>query len=185
MRSNSILTKEDVIAFWFEEISPDEWFKKDTSFDTMLSVRAGTIVKKALNGQLDFWSKSIEGTVGLVLLLDQFTRNIFRDSPQAFAGDEMALAISQKAIDSEWFADLSNSFRHFLLMPMMHSEDIAIQDKSLPLFKIHTNERTYKFAIKHRNIIAEFGRFPHRNVLLGRPSTENELLFLAQAGSSF
>ncbi len=185
MHSNSISTKEDVIAFWFEEISPEAWFKKDKEFDKMLTERANAIVRKALNGQLDNWSESAEGAVGLVILLDQFTRNIFRDTPQAFSGDEMALVISLKASDSGWFAGLSNMFKQFLLMPMMHSEDIFIQERSLPLFKLHTNELTYNYAIKHRNIIAKFGRFPHRNALLGRPSTKEELVFLTQPGSTF
>ena len=185
MCAKLISTKEDVIAFWFDEISPEAWFKKDVEFDEMLKDRAGAIVRKALNGQLDNWSTSAEGAVGLVIILDQFTRNIFRNTPRAFSGDEMALVISLKAIDSDWFANLSIGFKHFLLMPLMHSEDIAVQDKSLPLFKLHTSELSYKYATKHRNIISKFGRFPHRNLLLGRPSTEEELAFLAQPGSSF
>ena len=92
---------------------------------------------------------------------------------------------SQKSINSEWFAKLSMAYKQFLLMPMMHSEDISIQEKSLPLFRQHTNRQTYEFAVKHRSIIAKFGRFPHRNLILGRPSTEEELIFLNQPGSSF
>ena len=185
MHSKLILTKEDIITFWFEEISPEQWFKKDKKFDAMLLERAGTTVIKALNGQLDRWSKTSTGSVSLVILLDQFTRNIFRDTPKAFSGDEMALVLSQKSINSEWFAHLSIVYKQFLLMPMMHSEDISMQEKSLPLFKQHTNKRTYEFAVKHRDIIAKFGRFPHRNLILSRPSTEEELIFLNQPGSSF
>ncbi len=185
MRTNLISTKEDVIAFWFNEISPEAWFKKDRGFDEMLSARASLLVRRALNGQLDNWSKSTEGTVGLVIVLDQFTRNIFRGTPHAFSGDEMALVISLKAIDCDWFANLSSVFKHFLLMPLMHSEDIIVQNRSLPLFKSHTNERTYNYAIKHREIIARFGRFPHRNLILGRPSTEEEMIFLERPSSSF
>ena len=185
MCAKLISTKEDVIAFWFDEISPEAWFKKDVEFDEMLKDRAGAIVRKALNGQLDNWSKSADGAVGLVIVLDQFTRNIFRNTPRAFSGDEMALVISLKAIDSDWFANLSIGFKHFLLMPMMHSEDITIQDRSLPLFETLTNPRTYEYAVKHRDIVARFGRFPHRNAILGRPSSEEELAFLTQPGSSF
>ena len=101
MHSKLILTKEDIITFWFEEISPEQWFKKNKKFDAMLSERAGATVRKALNGQLDKWSKSSTGSVSLVILLDQFTRNIFRDTPKAFSGDEMALVLSQKSINSE------------------------------------------------------------------------------------
>ena len=185
MHSKLILTKEDIITFWFEEISPEQWFKKDKKFDAMLLERAGTTVIKALNGQLDRWSKTSAGSVSLVILLDQFTRNIFRDTPKAFSGDEMALVLCQKSINSKWFSELSMTFKQFLLMPMMHSEDISIQEKSLPLFKQHTNKRTYEFAIKHRDIIAKFGRFPHRNLILSRPSTKEELIFINQPGSSF
>ena len=185
MHSKLILTKEDIITFWFEEISPEQWFKKDKEFDAMLLERAGTTVIKALNGQLDRWSKTSTGSVSLVILLDQFTRNIFRDTPKAFSGDEMALVLCQKSINSKWFSELSMTFKQFLLMPMMHSEDISIQEKSLPLFKQHANNRTYEFAVKHRDIIAKFGRFPHRNLILSRPSTEEELMFLNEPGSSF
>ena len=185
MHSKLIVTKEDIITFWFEEISPEQWFKKDKEFDAMLLERAGTTVIKALNGQLDRWSKTSTGSVSLVILLDQFTRNIFRDTPKAFSGDEMALVLCQKSINSKWFSELSMTFKQFLLMPMMHSEDISIQEKSLPLFKQHANNRTYEFAVKHRDIIAKFGRFPHRNLILSRPSTEEELIFLNQPGSSF
>ena len=185
MHSKLILTKEDIITFWFEEISPEQWFKKDKKFDAMLLERAGTTVIKALNGQLDRWSKTSTGSVSLVILLDQFTRNIFRDTPKAFSGDEMALVLCQKSINSKWFSELSMTFKQFLLMPMMHSEDISIQEKSLPLFKQHANNRTYEFAVKHRDIIAKFGRFPHRNLTLSRPSTEEELMFLNEPGSSF
>ena len=185
MHSKLILTKEDIITFWFEEISPEQWFKKDKEFDAMLLERAGTTVIKALNGQLDRWSKTSTGSVSLVILLDQFTRNIFRDTPKAFSGDEMALVLCQKSINSKWFSELSMMHKQFLLMPMMHSEDISIQEKSLPLFKQHANNRTYEFAVKHRDIIAKFGRFPHRNLILSRPSTEEELMFLNEPGSSF
>tara|TARA_B100001939_G_scaffold34515_1_gene26806 strand:- start:1744 stop:2301 length:558 start_codon:yes stop_codon:yes gene_type:complete len=185
VHSKLIVTKEDIITFWFEEISPEQWFKKDKEFDAMLLERAGTTVIKALNGQLDRWSKTSTGSVSLVILLDQFTRNIFRDTPKAFSGDEMALVLCQKSINSKWFSELSMTFKQFLLMPMMHSEDISIQEKSLPLFKQHANNRTYEFAVKHRDIIAKFGRFPHRNLILSRPSTEEELMFLNEPGSSF
>ena len=185
MHSKLILTKEDIITFWFEEISPEQWFKKDKEFDVMLLERAGTTVRKALNGQLDRWSKTSTGSVSLVILLDQFTRNIFRDTPKAFSGDEMALVLSQKSINSKWFSELSMMYKQFLLMPMMHSEDISIQEKSLPLFRQHTNRQTYEFAVKHRSIIAKFGRFPHRNRILNRNSTQSELEFLKLPGSRF
>ncbi len=185
MRANQISTKEEVSAFWFDEISAEQWFKKDKNFDAMLSQRAGITVSKALNGQIDNWAETPGGATSLVIVLDQFTRNIFRDTPQAFSGDEMALVVSLKSISSDWLNELSGSQKHFLLMPMMHSEDILIQEKSLPLFEMHTNELTYEYAVKHRDIIARFGRFPHRNAILGRPTTPEEFEFLKQPGSTF
>jgi len=183
--ANKITTKEEVLTFWFDEISPEQWFKKDEHFDAMLAERAGTTVGKALNGQIDSWTETPDGAVGLVILLNQFTRNIFRDTPKAFSGDEMALVVSLKSVDSDWFDKLPSMQKYFLLMPMMHCEDIQIQDNSIALFAVHTNELAQKYAVKHRNIVERFGRFPHRNAILGRPSTKEELEFLAQPGSSF
>ena len=185
MCANRISKKEEVLAFWFDEISPEQWFKKDENFDANLTKRAGLTLEKALNGQIDSWAETADGAVALVIVLDQFTRNIFRDTPQAFSGDEMALVLSLKSVNSDWFADLQNIHKQFLLMPMMHSEDILIQERSLPLFETHTNEITYEYAVKHRDVVAKFGRFPHRNAILGRPSTLEELEFLKHSGSSF
>ena len=185
MCANQISTQQEVLAFWFDEISREQWFKKDENFDAMLSNRAGVIVSKALNGQIDRWAETANGATALVIVLDQFTRNIFRDTPQAFSGDEMALVVTLKSINSNWFAELPNMHKHFLLMPMMHSEDILIQEKSLPLFEMYTNELTHEYAVKHRDIVAKFDRFPHRNAILGRPSTAEELEFLKHPGSSF
>ena len=175
----------EIIKFWFEDITPKQWFKKDDQFDEMLKQRAAQIVQQALNGQLDSWAETPQGAIALVLLLDQFTRNISRNTPMAFAGDEMALAISLKASSSDWFKEQSEPMRIFLLMPMMHSEDIAIQDNSLLLFKEFTNEDTYSYAVNHRNVVAKFGKFPHRDKILGRPSSAEEIEFLKQPGSSF
>lgn len=176
----------DIVSFWFEEISPEAWFKKDTAFDEQLKQRFGTLIEQAIAGQLDKWADSSDGRLALILLLDQMTRNIFRDTPKAFAGDEIACALSLRSASEgliEAEADVNK--RTFLLMPMMHSEDIQIQKQSLPLFKSFTNEMTYDYAVKHHDIVARFSRFPHRNSILGRPSTDEEIEFLKQPGSSF
>ena len=180
-----ISTKQDVLSFWFEEIKPEQQFKKDADFDAMLTTKASEIVRKALNGQIDSWAETADGTLALIIILDQFTRNIFRDTPHAFSGDEMALVLCLKAIASDWFDKLPNNHKHFLLMPMMHSEEISIQKKSLPFFHQLSNKQTYDYAIKHHDIILKFDRFPHRNAILGRPSTNEELAFLKQPGSAF
>ncbi len=175
-----------VLSFWFEEIKPEHWFTKSTDFDKLLEAKFEALVLQALNGQLDRWAGNSDGCLALILLLDQITRNIYRDTPKAFAGDEIACALSLRAAaDKKIEGESGEAKRQFFLMPMMHSEDLAIQDASLPLFKTHTSERTYEFAIRHRDIIARFGRFPHRNAILGRPSSDEEIAFLKEPNSSF
>ena len=176
----------DILSFWFEVISPEKWFTKSAEFDQQLREKFEPLILQALNGQLDRWVADSNGCLALILLLDQMTRNIYRDTPKAFAGDEIACALSLRATaDQTIERQESEAKRQFFLMPMMHSEDIAIQENSLPLFKKHTAERTYVYAIRHRDIIAHFGRFPHRNAILGRPSTAEETEFLAGPNSSF
>lgn len=176
----------DILQFWFEEISPESWFKKDTTFDQLIKQRFGAQVEQALAGQLDKWAETTDGRLALILLLDQMTRNIFRDTPRAFSGDEIACALSLRSVaESLMDSEVDVNRRQFLLMPMMHSEDLQIQKQSLPLFKKFTQDMTYEYAIKHHDIIERFGRFPHRNSILGRPSTDEETEFLKQPGSSF
>ncbi|MBL6605301.1 MAG: DUF924 domain-containing protein [Alphaproteobacteria bacterium] len=175
-----------ILSFWFEEITPEHWFTKNDDFDQQLKYRFEALVTQALNGQLDRWAANSDGCLSLILLLDQMTRNIYRDTPKAFAGDEIACALSLRAAaDKRIETESQEAKRQFFLMPMMHSEDIAIQDASLPLFKEHTSERTYDYAVRHRDIVARFGRFPHRNAILGRPSTDAEITFLKEPNSSF
>jgi uncharacterized protein (DUF924 family) len=175
-----------VLKFWFHECTPENWFEKNDAFDDQLKERFGKLIDKAKAGQLDAWAESPSGLLALILLLDQMTRNIFRDTPHAFSGDEMALAFSLKGVDSGYL-DLYETLpeRQFLLMPMMHAEDIDIQNRSLPLFKKYTSELTYEYAVKHQVIIERFGHFPHRNAILGRPSTDEEVEFLDGPDSSF
>ena len=174
-----------VLAFWFEDSSPEQWYKKDAEFDDAIRDGFEPTITAALASRLDGWADSADGCLALILLLDQFTRNIYRDSPRAFSGDEMALALSLRCIDRDYLAHDNPAWRQFMLMPMMHSEDLAIQEQSLPLFERLTNPRTHEYAVKHRDIIARFGRFPHRNAIIGRPSTDAEAEFLTQPGSSF
>ena len=176
---------QDVLDFWFTEIPRNLWFKKDADFDATIKLRFGKAVVGALTGKLDHWADNANGCLALIILLDQFTRNIFRQSARAFSGDEMALALSLRCVDRGYIDTSKLSYRHFMLLPLMHSEELKIQDSSLPLFKRYTDKRTHDYAIQHRNIIARFGRFPHRNNALGRPNTDEEIKFLAQPGSSF
>ena len=174
-----------VLNFWFNECKPQQWFVKDKKFDLKINKRFYNLVCEALENKLDDWTVNQDGSVALILLLDQFTRNIFRGSPKSFSGDEKALNTTFQFLKSWRIVDLDKRKRQFLLMPMMHSEDIKIQEKSLPLFKNYTNDRVYKFAKSHRNIIHRFGRFPHRNKILSRVSSNEEIEFLKQKGSSF
>ena len=180
-----MLEKEDILNFWFDECRPKQWFKKNSEFDAMLESRFANTVEDAFAKCLDSWEDTEEGCLALILVLDQFTRNIFRGTPRAFSGDERALELSQKCYENGYLANPNIYRRQFILMPMMHSEEIAVQDTALPLFKEYTTQRDYDYALRHRDIIARFGRFPHRNTILGRPSTDEELEFLTQPGSSF
>ena len=175
----------EILNFWFTEITPRSWFEKDADFDAALEARFGDAVVSALSGRLDHWANDADGCLALIILLDQFTRNIYRQSARAFSGDEMALALSFRCVDRGYLDTAKPSHRHFMLMPMMHSEDLEIQGASLPLFKKYTEKRTYEFAVRHHDIIAQFGRFPHRNEALGRPMTDEEKVFLTEPGSSF
>jgi len=175
----------EITQFWFDEIKPKKWFEKDEEFDSLLSDRFLKQVELGLKGKLNIWNENIGGCLGLILLMDQFTRNIFRDTPKAFEGDSLALDLSLDAIKKGYLTEKNSSWRHFLLMPLMHSENLAIQEMSLPLFQHYTNEKTYTFAKRHHDIIRRFSRFPHRNQLLGRVSSIEEDMFLAEPGSSF
>ena len=175
-----------VLRFWFEETRPGQWFGKDPAFDQRLRERFSDLTRAAIDAELSAWGAEAPHALALVLLLDQFPRQIWRDTPLAFAGDGQALGLSLRAVQRGWLAaDPDPAHRQFWLMPQMHAEDLAIQDASLPLFEQFTDPRTLAFARRHRDVIARFGRFPHRNAALGRCSTAVELAFLQTPGSRF
>ena len=176
---------EEILNFWFIECKPVQWFKKNKDFDQMIEKRFSYAIENAIKGKMGKWEENETGCLALIIVLDQFTRNAFRDTPRAFAGDERALALSQTCRDKGYLNNPDIKRRQFMLMPMMHSENLAVQDAALPLFIKYTSEKDYEYAKKHREIIARFGRFPHRNVILGRKSTIEELNFLKKPGSSF
>lgn len=177
--------QEDIVNFWFNECKPEQWFKKDSKFDKKISDRFSEIVELALAGKFDSWTKTETGCLSLILLLDQFTRNIFRGTSRAFEGDKKSLEISFLCKERGYLNSGDMRKCQFMLLPMMHSEEISVQNDSILLFKNLSNEKTFEYALKHREIIARFGRFPHRNTLLGRESTDEELEFLTKVGSSF
>ena len=175
-----------VLRFWFEDTRPRQWFAKDPAFDALLRERFSDLSRQAITGALTSWAAAPESALALVLLLDQFPRQIWRGTAQAFAGDAQALALSQRAVACGWLAaEPEPARRQFWLMPQMHSEDLAVQTASLPLFERYTDPRTAEFARRHRDVIARFGRFPHRNAALGRISSPEELAFLEIPGSRF
>ena len=173
-------TVDEVLNFWFNECAPEQRYKKDADFDALISRRFETAVSAALKGEVEAWQTDLKGCVAIILMLDQCTRNIFRNTPKAFSGDKKALELSLICHDKGYLQHDNPAYRQFMLMPMMHSEDIAIQDQSLTLFKEFTSERICEYSIKHRDIIQNFGRLPHRNQIFWLISTEEEIEFLQQ-----
>jgi uncharacterized protein (DUF924 family) len=176
---------QDIIKFWFEEIEEAFWWKKDEGFDQLLRDRFSTIHQQARQGELSTWRATAQGRLAEIIVLDQFSRNMFRDTPQAFAYDGIALVLAQEAIAANADAQLTAKEKSFLYMPFMHSESLAIHEVAVALFEKNGNEGSLNFELKHKHIIEKFGRYPHRNSILGRASTEEEIAFLSQPNSSF
>ena len=177
--------KEDILKFWFKECNPEQWFKKDDAFDQIIKNSFSNTIKDAIGGKMDDWENTETGCLALIIILDQFTRNVFRNSSKSFEGDNKAVKLTKIAIDNNFIKGSNHHYNSFFLMPLMHSENILDHKLGLPLFKKFTNENTYKFALKHKDIIDKFDRFPHRNNVLGRISTKSELEFLKLPGSRF
>lgn len=178
------VTPAGIVAFW-AEAGPEKWFKKDVAFDQTIAARFGGAVDSALSGALDHWSETPSGTLALILLLDQFTRNIWREDARAFSGDEKALTVAQQAIERGQDMLLPEAERKWLYMPFMHSERLDVQEQGLVFFKDRLDDaHTYDYAVLHRDIIERFGRFPHRNLVLGRETTHPEQSFLDDGGFS-
>lgn len=177
--------QEDVLSFWFEELSPKEWFKKDDALDELISERFAECHRQAVRCELADWRDSAEGRLAEIIVLDQFSRNIYRDQPQAFATDALALALAQEGVRQGADKQLVSERKAFLYMPFMHSESAQIQAQSVRLFDQTGLEANHRFAVHHKEIIDRFGRYPHRNIILGRPSSEAEIAFLQTPGSSF
>ncbi|MNG78944.1 DUF924 family protein [Serratia quinivorans] len=174
-----------VLDFWFDEIEPALWFKKDDEFDRLLHTRFGQIWHAAAAGELAHWRETIEGRLAEVIVLDQFSRNLFRGTPRSFASDCMALVLAQEAIRSGQCEQLSKEQRGFLYLPFMHSESALIHQQALALYTELDNGDQLEFELRHKAIIDRFGRYPHRNAILGRVSTAEEEAFLLLPGSGF
>ena len=176
---------QDILDFWFSPETQPNWFAKSDQFDQSLKEKFSDILEQASRAELWSWRKNADGRLAEILVLDQFSRNIFRDTPRAFAQDSLALALAQEAISQNLDKQLSPEQRSFLYMPFMHSESKLIHEFALKLFQRLGNPENLEYEIKHKIIIDRFGRYPHRNQILGRESTEEELSFLTQPDSSF
>lgn len=174
-----------VLDFWFHEIDEKKWFAKDEGFDQKIKERFGDTWQKAVQGECFIWRTDIRGRLAEIIVLDQFSRNIFRDDPRSFANDQMALVLTQEALVKPELKELSTSERAFLYMPLMHSESLVIHQEALKRFAEPGLENNLKFEKKHLAILERFGRYPHRNKILGRKSTPAELAFLQEPNSSF
>ncbi|MES0370963.1 MAG: DUF924 family protein [Mariprofundaceae bacterium] len=183
--SQQTLAADDIIKFWFNELKPAQWWVKDLDLDLAIKSRFGTTHRAATMGELESWRETADGRLAEIIVLDQFSRNIHRDTSLAFANDAMALVLAQEAVRIGADQEVDFEHRAFLYMPYMHSESEAIHEKAVELFSKPGGEYNYEFELKHKAIIDRFGRYPHRNNILGRESTPEEIEFLSQPGSSF
>ena len=171
----------DIVSFW-REAGPEKWFEKDDEFDLMIRSRFLAIHEAAARGELAAFEESAEGALALLILLDQFSRNMFRNSARAFATDHLARAVADRALARGFDQEADTTMRPFFYLPFMHSELLADQDRCLQLYEAFGDPEQLKFAVTHRDIIAKFGRFPHRNRVLGRETTPAEREFLEGGG---
>ncbi|MEM7026800.1 MAG: DUF924 family protein [Pseudomonadota bacterium] len=176
---------QDINQFWFQEIKSEQWWRVDPKLDESIRQRFAQLIDQAIAGELYQWRDIAQGRLAEIILLDQFSRNIHRNSAQAFEQDKVALVLAQEAVTNGILEQLAPIENAFLLMPYMHSESSIIHIQAEYLYKNHTPENNYKFEMKHKKIIDQFGRYPHRNAILGRQSTEAEIEFLQQPDSSF
>lgn len=174
-----------LLRFWFEEIPEAAWWRRDAAFDAPLRERFGDWHAAATRGELAGWRDSVRGRLAEVLLLDQLSRNLHRDNALAFAWDGMALVLAQEAVRAGLAAQLPPRERAFLYLPWMHSESALLHEEALQLYSEPGLEFNLDFERRHKAIIDRFGRYPHRNAVLGRISTPEELAFLAEPGSRF
>ena len=180
MTFQALPTARDVIDFW-REAGPGRWFAKNDAFDAEFISRFSAAHHAAARGQLDHWANDPEGTLALLVLLDQLPRNTWRNNPHMLATDSLALAVAHGAVDAGFDLRVDEELRRFFYLPFMHSEVLDEQERSVAL-NAALDDNTQRFAVLHRDIIARFGRFPHRNRMLGRTSTAEEQAFLDKGG---
>ena len=174
-----------ILNFWFRDCTPKMWFKKDIEFDQLIKNRFQKTLEYCLENEINKNPITKENCLSWIIVLDQFSRNIYRNQIESFAGDEKALKLSKIAIKKSFLKSNEDNYNSFFLMPFMHSEKLSDHEFSLPLFKKYTSEKTYNSAKRHKKVIETFSRFPHRNKILDRISTKSELEFLKLPGSRF
>lgn len=179
------MTSQDVLDFWFHESTPQQRFQKNADFDDKIRTRFLDLYRQVVAGETTGWRRTPEGRLAEILVLDQFSRNMFRDRPEAFAADGLALRLAQEAVQAGDDLRLPVEQRSFVYMPYMHSEDAAVHQAAVKLFSQPGLEDSLKYEYLHKSIIDRFGRYPHRNRVLGRKSTPEELEFLNGPNSSF
>ena len=180
-----MVSPEDVLAFWLDECTPEDWYKSDPSFDAVVRDRFLGAWKEARDGAYGLWLTYPSGTLAYIILTDQFPRNMFRDDGLAFSTDHIALAAAKMAIDRNWDLKIDEPARQFFYLPLMHSENLADQDRAVRLIHTRmpqTGENNREHACAHRAVIRDFGRFPYRNAALGRRTTPAEQAFLDAGG---
>lgn len=185
MAKKKNVTANDVIDFWFEEIKPEQWWEKKATFDKKIITKFSKIYEQAAAGELLNWRYKPLSSLAEIIILDQFPRNMFRDKKQAFATDIIAVCLAQTAIEKGFDKDLTTHQRAFMYMPLMHSESAEVHKSAELLFSAPGMENYLKFEIMHKEIIDLFGRYPHRNKILGRRSKKKEIEFLKKPNSSF
>ncbi len=185
MTDISLPHAQDVLDFWFNDVTPQQHFAKDAALDARISERFGALLQAARRCELAAWRTTAGGRLAEIIVLDQFSRNIYRDQASAFANDALALALAQELVAGAHDAELPVTQRAFAYLPYMHSESLVIHAQAMVLFDQPGLENNFRFEKAHMDILQRFGRYPHRNAVLGRSSTPQELDFLAQPGSSF
>ena len=179
------MTYQDVLNFWFNDIEPASWWVKDIAFDNEITEKFRQTHEAARQGELVTWRTTAPGRLAEIIVLDQFSRNMYRDTPKAFAYDGIALVLAQEAILVGVDKTLKPIEKSFLYMPFMHSESLMIHETAVALYQANGIANNLDFELQHKEIIEKFGRYPHRNIILNRKSTTEEVKFLSQPNSAF
>jgi uncharacterized protein (DUF924 family) len=180
-----MITSSDILHFWFETLEPAQWWKVDSELDATICDRFTQTHQQAMQGELFCWRKDPEGRLAEIIVLDQFSRNIHRGKPDAFSSDPLALALAQEMVLHNYDQQLTTVQKSFCYLPYMHSESVLIHEQAVKLYSQKGLEYNLDFEDQHKRIIDRFGRYPHRNEILGRESTDEEIAFLKEPNSSF